>query len=208
MLTLHHSPMACSLASRLALAEAGLEHEIVFVKTWKGEHKSDAYLAINPRGKVPALETPQGVVTESVAILSYIADLAPEKALIPHTTFGRARAQSWLSFMATTLHPALAGMMFAPPGEAGAAARAAALERVVATFSEIDAHLERTTFVIGDFGVCDLYLLVFSLWRAAPGLAGALPNFDNIDRLQQILLARPAVSAILGEEFKLRAEAA
>ena len=207
MLKLHHSPMACSLASRLALAEAGLEHEIAFVKTWKGEHKSDAHLAVNRRGKVPALDTPQGVLTESAAILPYIADLAPEKALIPRAAFGRARAQSWLSFMATTLHPALAGVMFAPPGEAGAAARAAALDRAVAAFSEIDAHLEETNFVLGAVSVCDLYLLVFALWRAAPGLAGALPVLANIDRLQQTLLARPALAAIVGEEFKLRAEA-
>lgn len=207
MLKLHHSPMACSLASRLALAEAGLEHEIAFVKTWKGEQKSEAYLAVNPRGKVPALETPQGVLTESAAILPYIADLAPEKGLIPPTAFGRAQAQSWLSFLAATLHPALAGVMFAPPGDAGAATRAAALERAIAALSEIDAHLEGRSFVLDAFSVCDLYLLVFALWRAAPALAGALPAFANIDRLQQALLARPAVAAILGEEFKLRAEA-
>lgn len=203
MLKLHHSPMACSLASRLALVEAGLEHEIAFVKTWAGEQKSEAYLAINRRGKVPALETSQGVVTESAAILSYIADLAPQKALIPSDAFGRAQAQSWLSFLGGTLHPALSGLMFA----ADAAAKAAALDRVVAAFSDVDAHLEGRDFLLESFSVCDLYLTVFALWRMAPGLASALPAFANIDRLQQSLLARPALAAIVGEEFKLRAEA-
>lgn len=207
MLKLHHSPLACSLASRLALTEAGLEHDIAFVKTWKGEQKSPDYLAINPRGKVPALETADGVVTESAAILSYIADLAPEKALIPADLFGRAQAQSWLSFMGSTLHPALAGVMFAPAGDVGAAAKAAALDRAVAAFGEIDAQLEGRDFLLGAFSVCDLYLLVFALWRAGPGLAGALPAFANLDRLQQSLLGRPALAAIVGEEFKLRAEA-
>ena len=57
------------------------------------------------------------------------------------------------------------------------------------------------------FSVCDLYLLPFALWRAAPSLSGALPTFANIDRLQHALLARPALQAIVAEEFKLRAEA-
>lgn len=204
MLKLHHSPLACSLASRLALVEAGLEHEIAFVRTWKGEQKTPAYLAINPRGKVPALETPLGVLTESVAILPYIADLAPEKALIPTDAFGRARAQSWLSFLSSSLHPALSGVMFAPDAEAAAAA----LERAIAAFRDLDTALKGRDFLLDTFSVCDLYLLVFALWRVGPGLAGALPALPNIDRLQQALLARPALGAIVAEELKMRAEVA
>lgn len=207
MLKLHHSPMACSLASRLALIEAGLDHEVSLVRTWNGEQKTPAYLAVNPRGKVPALETSAGVLTESAAILPYIADLAPEKGLIPADAFGRARAQSWLSFMSGALHPALAQVMFAPPGEAGDAARAAGLERAADAFTELDAALEGRDFLLGDFSVCDLYLLVFSLWRAAPSLAGALPPLPNLDRLQQTLLARPHLAAVIGDEFRQRAQA-
>lgn len=207
MLKLHHSPMACSLASRLALIEAGLDHEVNLVKTWNGEQKTPAYLAINPRGKVPALETPAGVLTDSAAILPYIADLAPEKGLIPLDAFGRARAQSWLSFMANTLHPALAQAMFAPPGEAGDAARAAGLEPATAAFTDLDAALEGQDFLLGDFSVCDLHLLVFALWRAAPSLAGTLPSLPHLDRLQQTLLTRPHLAAVIGDEFRQRAQA-
>lgn len=208
MLRLHHAPMACSLASRLALTEAGLPHEIAFVRTWFGENKTEAYLRINPRGKVPALETEHGVLTESIAILPFIADLAPEKGLFPKAgTFERAQGEAWLSFLSSTLHVALAGAMFPPPGCDNETGRAAALQRVAAAFQDVDRHLEGRDGVLDAFSVCDLFLLVFGLWRAAPTLAGRLPAFPNLDRVQQMLLARPGFAAILGEEMRMRMEA-
>lgn len=207
MLRLHHAPLACSLASRLALVESGLPHEVVFVDTARGEQKSAAYLHINPRGQVPALETDQGVLTESTALLPFIADLAPEKRLFPAPgTFARAEGHSWLSFLSSTLHVALSRAMFSPPGYDTAEAREAALERVVAAYQDIDRHLEGRDHLLDAFSVCDLYLLVFSLWRAAPALAGKTPPLPNIDRLQQKLLARPGLGAIIGEEMQLRAK--
>lgn len=207
MLRLHHSPMACSLASRLALIESGLPHEIVTIRTWKGEQKSDLYRAVNPRGKVPALETDDGILTESTAILPYIADLAPQKNLLPPAgTFKRAVAQSWLSFFSSTLHASLSQAMFAPPGADNEIARDAALARVIAAFGDIDGHLVGRDHVLDAFSVCDLYLLVFAMWRAAPALAGRLPTFAEVDRLQHAMLARPGLMAFVAEEMKLRAE--
>jgi len=207
MLRLHHSPMACSLASRLALMEAGLPHEIAIVRTWKGEQKSDAYRAINPRGKVPALETNDGILTESTAILPYIAGLAPQKHLVPPAgTFERAVAQSWLSYFSSTLHASLSQAMFAPPGCDNDTAREAALARVIAAFGDIDSHLTGREHVLDAFSVCDLYLLVFATWRVAPTFAGRLPAFAQIDRFQQAMLARPGLMSVIGEEMKLRAE--
>lgn len=201
MLKLHHAPMSCSLASRLALAEAGLPHEVALVRTWNDEQKSAAYLAINPRGKVPALQTDQGVLTESTAILPFIADLAPEKALFPLAgTFERAKAQAWLSFLSSTLHVALAQAMFGADPEA-------ALARVTAAYQDVEAHLEGRDFILDRLSVCDLYLTVFATWRAAPTLAGKLPPLPNIDRLQQTVLARPGLMAIVGEDMRSRAAA-
>ncbi len=194
MLRLHHAPLACSLASRFALVEAGLPHEVVFVRTWKGEQLTDAYRAINPRGKVPALETEEGVLTESTAILPFIADLAPDQRLFPEPgTFERAQGQSWLSF----------------PREGcdSETAQAGARARTAAAFQIVDERLAGRDHILEAPGVCDLYLLTFALWRAAPTLAGRLPAFPNIDRLQQRLLARPALQQVVGEEMKLRAEA-
>lgn len=207
MLRLHHAPMACSLASRFALAESGLPHEIAIVRTSRGEQKSEAYRRINPRGKVPALETDEGVLTESTAILPYIADLAPEMRLFPAAgTFARAQGQAWLSFLSSTLHVSLAGAMFPLEGCDTATAREAALGRVIAAFQDVDAHLEGRDHLLDAFSVCDLYLLVFVLWRAAPAFAGSLPNFPNLDRFQRNLFSRPALVAIVGEDMKLRSE--
>ena len=206
MLRLHHAPMACSLASRFALVEAGVPHEIAIVRTWLGEQKTDAYRRINPRGKTPALETDRGVLTESIAILPFIADLAPEKQLFPKAgTFERAQGQSWLSFLSSTLHVALSAAMFAS-GE-DSSAQDAALQRVSAAFQDIDRYLEGRNHLLDTFSVCDLYLLVFSLWRAAPALTGRLPTYPDLDRIQQMHLARPGLAAIVGEEMQLRMEA-
>src|SRR5581483_8569701 len=140
--------------------------------------------------------------------LPYIADLAPGKALLPPAgTFARARAQSWLSFLSSTLHVSLARAMFPPPGCDNAEARSAALAKVVAAFQDIDAHLADRDHLLDAFSVCDLYLLVFALLRAAPSLAGQLPPLPNLDRFQQKTLARPGLGAIVAEEMQLRAKA-
>jgi glutathione S-transferase len=208
MLRLHHAPLACSLASRLALVESGLPHEIAFLDMARGEHKSEAYLRINPRGQVPALETDHGVLTESTAILPYIADLAPDRQLLPPLgSFARAQAQSWLSYLSSTLHVALARAMFPAPGCDNAEAQQAALDRVSAAFLDIDRRLEGRDHLLDQFSVCDLFLLVFGLWRMAPALAGRLPPLPNLDRVQQKLLARPGLGAIVAEEIQLRTKA-
>ena len=208
MLRLHHAPLACSLASRFALVEADLPHEVVLVRTWKGEQLTDAYRAINPRGKVPALETDQGILTESTAILPFIADLAPDKGLFPEAgTFERAQGQAWLSFLSSTLHAALSAALFAREGCDNDIARSAALARATAAFKDVDDHLQGRDHMLDGPSVCDLYLLTFALWRMAPSLAGQLPPFPSINRLQQQLLAKPAFQQIVEEEMKLRSEA-
>jgi len=201
-LRLHHSPLACSLASRLALMEAGLEHEIVTVHTTRGEQKAEAYRRINPRGQVPALETPEGVLTESTAILPYIADLAPGRSLFPPArSFERAQAQAWLSHLSSTVHGAYGGLLkpeLAP-------VRDQYLAQLTTALQAIDAHLEGREYLLDRFSVCDLYLLVFCMWRA---VAGPLPAMPNLDAFQQRTLARPGIGPTIGEEMRLRAEAA
>ncbi len=205
MLRLHHSPFACSLASRFALAEAAVVHEVVIVRTSHNEHKTEAYLRINPRAQVPALETDEGVLTESTAILPYIADLAPQKALFPKPgTFARSKAQAWLSFLSSSLHVALTAVMFPREGCDNEVAERACLSRVVAFFRDVDVHLEGREHLLESFSVCDLYLATFALWRAAPALSGKLPPFSNVDRILHDVLCRPALAPIMGEELRLR----
>lgn len=208
-LRLHHAPMACSLASRFALAESGLDHEIVVVRTRDGEHLTEAYGRINPRRKVPALETDGGVVTESSAILPLIADLAPERGLLPTGPVARAQAQSWMGFLASTVHPAFTRAMFperfTTDADGAEGVRGAALEALSSALTSIDAHLAGREHLLDAFSVCDLYLTVFLLWRRGPALAGRLPDLPNLDAFQQRVLARPAIAATLGDDMKLMA---
>jgi glutathione S-transferase len=209
MFTLYHSPLACSLASRLALTEAGLPHEVVFVHTARGEQHGADYARVNPRGKVPALATPEGVLTESTAILPFIADSAPDKDLLPVPgTFERAVAQSWLSFLSSTVHASYTGIIAPQQYAAGTAEHAAIVEaqraRLAKALTEIDAHLAGREWMLDAFSLVDVYLLVFCMWRT---VAGALPTMPALDAFQQRMLARPGYMPIVGEEMALRATA-
>jgi glutathione S-transferase len=209
-LRLHHAPMACSMASRFVLAETGLPHEIAVVRTSRGEHRSEAYGRINPRRKVPALETDFGVLTESTAILPYLADLAPDAGLLPPAgSFERAQAQSWLSYISSTIHVAFAGAMFPETFEGcdPEAVRQVQLGRLSQALQSVDAHMAGREFLLDAFSLCDLYLLVFLVWRGAPAVAGKLPPLPNLDLFQQRLFARPALAQVMGEEMKLMAQA-
>lgn len=83
MLTLYITPGTCSRASHIALAESGLDYQVSLIRFAEGEQRSPAYLKVNPKGRVPALMTDKGVLTETVALLPYIAQLVPEKNLAP-----------------------------------------------------------------------------------------------------------------------------
>jgi len=108
-LRLHHAPMACSLASRFALTEAGLPHEVAIVRTWKGEQKSEAYRRINPMGKVPALTDGDAVVSENPAICLYLADRYGYGTLAPKLEEpARGPYMSWTVWATAVLEPASA----------------------------------------------------------------------------------------------------
>ena len=95
MLTLYYSPGACSMAPHIALEEAGATYALQLVSIPKGEQLADEYLPdVTPRGKVPALRTDDGVLTENVAILTYIARLFPHAKLLPEEPIGMARCIS------------------------------------------------------------------------------------------------------------------
>jgi glutathione S-transferase len=107
MLTLYYSPGACSMAPHIALEEAGASYTPQLVSIAKGEHLADAYLQnVNPRGKVPALRTECGVLTENVAILTYIARSFPGANLLPEKPIETARCLAHIAYLSNTVHPA------------------------------------------------------------------------------------------------------
>src|SRR5688572_13089621 len=107
---LYHAPMSCSLASRLALVECNLQHEVILIDTRAGEHKGEAFGRINPLHRVPVLDVDGRKLRESSAILPLIADLVPDAGLLPRDPVERAVVQSWMGFLASTLHPCWSAM--------------------------------------------------------------------------------------------------
>src|ERR1700749_3228175 len=106
MLKLFHAWGSCSLASLITLEEAGADYELVVMDTKAGDQRTADYLKINPKGRVPALVTDRGVLTETPAILSYIPEVHPAARLLPEDAWERAQAHAFSSYLCSTVHVA------------------------------------------------------------------------------------------------------
>lgn len=199
MLKLYYSPGACALASHIALEEAGADYDGQVVDLRKGEQRTPEYLAVNPAGATPALQTDRGVITQNAAIIGYVADLHPDANLAPTDPFERARFNAFNGFLASSLHPALGRLLFSRPPLEGEA-RAQALEMALAKLQLAEDALPEGGHVLGgDFTGADGYLSVFSRWARQAGIldVSRFPRLnDHLDRVQ----ARPAVRRVLDRE--------
>jgi glutathione S-transferase len=145
MYTLYYSPGSASLAAHLALIEAGAPHQLELLDLQARQHKSPAYLALNPNGVVPTLLVDGKPMYECAALLMLLAERHPESALAPGPgTPERARYLQWMLHFANTLQPAFRSWFY-PAEPAGAASTAAAQEsarlRIESTWDRLDAHL-------------------------------------------------------------------
>jgi glutathione S-transferase len=200
---LYFSPAACSLSPHIALHEAGLafETERVDLKTKKTASGED-FNAINPTGYVPALRLDDGqLLTEGPAIVQYIADQAPGKALAPApASFERLRLQEWLTFINSELHKTLASL-FNPalPPEARTMAIANAGKRLAWT----DTQLAGRAYLMGEtFTVADGYLFTVVNWTNFVGMP--LDAYPNLQAYMGRVAARPGVQAALKAEGLLK----
>lgn len=196
MLKLYFSSGACSLASHIAFEEAGVDYEAVKIDLRKGEQKTPEYLAVNPAGVTPALETDQGVLTENLAILDYVARIRPDRALRPDEPFAREQLLALNAWLGSSLHPALSRVLFARPPLEGEA-REAALQNVLQKLDLAEQHLLQGPWVLGEvYSTADGYLSVFTRWaRQATFL-----DKDRYPRLNahlDVVQARPAVQRAL-----------
>ena len=201
---LYFSPLACSLATRIALHEAGIAAGFhpVTLGTKTLADGSD-YLAVNPKGQVPALRLDDGtVLTEGPAVLQYVADLAPDAGLAPPAgTLERYRLQGWLNFIASEVHKQVFYMLFDPtsPEAARAHARTNVLPR---KYAHLSGHLEGRDFLLDRFTVADAYLWTTLNWAAPGGVD--LAAWPVLAGYHARLAARPAVARAFGEELALR----
>jgi glutathione S-transferase len=204
MLQLYFSPMACSLASRIALMEAGLDarYHLVHLRTKQVLDDDSDFRGISPKGAVPVLVLENGErLTESAAVLQYIADLKPETGLAPR--FGdpdRYRLQEWLSFIGAEIHKAFLFPFFWYKDD-GSLAKPRA--RIGQTLSVPATHLADREFLVGNsFTVADAHLTwALLLLRPAGVDIAQWPSLAAyLDRMQ----ARPAVKEAIATEMALR----
>lgn len=198
MLDLYFRPLACSLASRIALLEAGIEaryHRVDLERRRLVEGDVD-YFAVSPKGQVPALRLDDGsLLTEGAAVLQYIADLRPESGLAPAPSDPeRYRLQEWLSFVGTEIHKAFLHPLYnGAPQEACAHARG----RIDKTLGIVAAHLEGRSYLVGErFTVADAYLVWALVLVRSLGIELAPSLAAYARRLRQ----RPSVSEALACE--------
>ncbi|MQB43829.1 glutathione S-transferase N-terminal domain-containing protein [Rhizobium sp. ICMP 5592] len=204
MPTLYFATGTCALASLIALEESGLAYEARPISFAQGEQRSPEYLAINPKGRVPALITDKGVITENVAILAYVAQIAPQAKLAPlDDPFEFARMQAFNSYLASTVHTNHAHKMRGHRWTDDAAAIEAMKAKVPQTMGESFALIEETMlegpWVMGEqYTVADGYL--FTLTRWLPGDGVDLARFEKVSAHHARMLERPAVQRALAAQ--------
>ncbi|UBO75798.1 glutathione S-transferase family protein [Aeromonas rivuli] len=200
-LTLYLAPGTCAMAVRIALMEAGAPHQIKLLDLAAGEQRSPEYLAINPKGRVPALVTEHGVLTETSALLLYVAQRFPAAKLAPlEDFFLLARMQEVNLFLAATLHISHAhgrrGSRWADDEHAIAAMKAKMPQNMRDGFAEIENHYLVGPWVLGEqFSLADIYLFVVASWLKSDGVA--IDEFPKVAAHSRRMLARSAVQQAL-----------
>lgn len=204
MIKLYYSPGACSLAPHIVLEELGIAYEPVLVSLKDGEHKKADFLKINPKARVPALNVDGKVLTENVAILTYLGGGYAERGLWPKETWKQAEALSLMAWLSSSVHIAFAGIFrperFCTDVPAHAAIGATGRATVEKYFADIDKLLTGRTFAMGgQYTVCDPYLLVFYRWGNRIGLP-MKERFPVWAKHAQRVASRPTVKRVLEAE--------
>jgi glutathione S-transferase len=197
-LKLYYSPGACALASHIALEESGTAFDLQTVDLRQGEQKTPEFLAINPAGSTPALVTDEGVLTENLVIMAWVARGAPHLTPAPDS-FAFAKMQSFNGFLGSSLHPAIGRVLFARPPLEGEA-RAAAVELAMSRYRLVEDAFFKGPWVMGEnYTVADGYLYVFCRWVKAAGLLDA-DRFPKLNAHIAKMQERPAVQRALAAE--------
>ena len=203
MLKLFYSPGACSLATHIALEEAGVEFEPVRVTLAQGEHLKPEYLDINPHARVPALGTDQGVITENIAILNYIADLFGAEGSVPRgDPFAAAQCNELLGWFASSVHITFAQIWraerFTRDETVHEAIIAGGRDVLTHQFDEIETRCGDGWLAPGHFSAADSYALLFFRWGRRIGEEMVI--YPSWAALCRRMLERPAVQRALQRE--------
>jgi glutathione S-transferase len=204
MLKLYYSPGSCALASHIALEEAGATYETVRLDFSSDEQRKPAYLNVNPKGRVPALATEKGIVTETPAILAYIAQSFPAAKLAPvNDPFAFARVQEFNNYICATVHVAHAhnrrGYRWADEPSALEAMKKKVPQSVGAAYALIEEGMLAGPWVMGEtYTICDPYLFTVSNWLAGDG--ADLSRLPRVMDHNKHMAERPAVKRSIAQE--------
>jgi glutathione S-transferase len=203
MIKLYYAPGSVSLASHIALEEAGAVYGAVLMDaSARAAGGGRDYLAINPKGRVPALATDLGVLTETLAILAWIAAEYPQAQLMPADSWRFAQAQAFNSYLATTVHVAHAhryrGYRWATEENSFEDMRRKVPASMTDCFALIERELLAGPWVMGDqFTVCDGYLFTTADWAEGDGVDMTL--LPRVMEHRERVRARPAVRKVLAQ---------
>ncbi len=206
MLRLFYAAGTCALASHIALEEAGAEYTAARLDFHSNEQRKPEYLAINPKGRVPALVTDRGILTETPAILVFIAQTFPDAHLAPlGDPFALAQVQAFNSYLCSTVHVAHAhrvrGYRWVDADDAAAilAMQKKVPQSVAECFDLIERELFAGPWVTGNgYTVCDPYLFTLARWMEADGVDPA--RFPKLHDHRRRMAERPAVKRALAQE--------
>lgn len=196
---LFYTPGACSLASHIALREAGLNFDLEKVDLGAKKTQSGGdYTKVNPNGYVPALQLGDGeVLTEGPAILQYIADQKPAAKLAPASgSMDRYRLQSWLNFITAEIHKGFSPLFNSATPEAY---RPMVIEKLGQRIQRVADHLSKNSYLTGDsFSIADAYLFTVLSWAKHVGLD--LSKWPTVQNYLARIAERPSVGAALKAE--------
>ena len=205
MLELFYAAHTCALASHIALEEAGADYRIVRVDFSSGGQRKPEYLAINPKGRVPALVTQRGILTETPAILAFVAQTYPGARLAPlDDPFAFARVQAFNSYLCSTVHVAHAHRMRGSRWVDDPAAIAAMQRKVPQSVGECFGLIEREMlagpWVMGSaYTICDPYLFTLAQWLDGDGVD--IARFPKVRDHRQRMSERAAVRTAIAAEL-------
>ena len=197
MLTLYAAPNTCSLATAIALEEAGAKYDLVKLDFPAGEQRGAAYLAKNPKGRVPTLATDEGILTETPALLIYVAQAFPKANLAPlDDPFRFAKLQEFNSYLCSTVHPAHAHRMRGNRWTDDPSAIETMKKKVPQNMADCFALIEKNMFkgpwVLGEaYSVADIYLFILAGWMEADSVDP--DHFPKIRDHRNRMNERPAV---------------
>lgn len=206
MFKLFYAVNTCALASHIVLDEAGADYEAVRLDFRTNDQRKPEYLAINPKGRVPALVTDQGILSETPAILAFIAQSFPQARLAPFADpFAFARVQAFNSYLCSTVHVAHAHRTRGYRWADDPAAIKELQRKVPETMGECFDLMEREMFegpwVMGAaYTICDPYLFTIAQWLEADGVDPArFPKIhDHRARMSQRMAVKKALAEQLG----------